>query len=452
MAVSIGALRYDLIADTSRFVQQLRNARTEMSDVRAMVKAQETPFEAYMNKFRQLRKLVDSGRISQEKFIAVLKQLNREYAQVKNTDTRLEKFFGKANAIFPQLGSILTVTGALAMARRAFTEIRQEMQAIDDLAKKARLYGMTVGELQSARLAGSEMAGMNAAQIDMSMQRFARRLGEAKRNTGEALPALRALNIQINQLKDKTAYQQLLLVADAMSKVKNEQERLRIAFKLFDSEGAKFALAMANGSSQLLEYRQKVRDLGLEMSAFETGHVEAANDQWERMNLAIKGVGQSIAIIAAGPLKAFAEEMELIGRYNKGFEQSGLRKGTANFTELLYRQLMGPVSVMRGIKKHVDEMAYGSTANAGAGGSEADAAQAAAYRGPGTYGAGSVAEYQFIADKQNKALLAKDESARMSANVQTAEEQRDSMIELLTQLVMNLSPGAMSGNTTVGGI
>jgi hypothetical protein len=52
-------------------------------------------------------------------------------------------------------------------------------------------------------------------------------------------------------------------VADAFAKIEGPAERVRLAFKLFDSEGVALVNLLRNGSGALEEMRDRARNLGI---------------------------------------------------------------------------------------------------------------------------------------------------------------------------------------------
>ena len=52
-------------------------------------------------------------------------------------------------------------------------------------------------------------------------------------------------------------------VADAFARIEDPAERVRLAFKLFDSEGVALVNLLSDGSGALEEMRERARDLGI---------------------------------------------------------------------------------------------------------------------------------------------------------------------------------------------
>ena len=73
----------------------------------------------------------------------------------------------------------------------------------------------------------------------MALQRFVRRVAEAANGTGEAKDALAQMGIALRDQSGNLRRSEDLLadVADAFARIEDPAERVRLAFKLFDSEG-----------------------------------------------------------------------------------------------------------------------------------------------------------------------------------------------------------------------
>jgi len=133
-------------------------------------------------------------------------------------------------------GVTTLATGIAAAANRAIT-------ALDNIGKTADKLGVTTAQLQQLRFA-AESAGVQTNTLDMAVQRFTRRVAEAAQGTGEAKDALESMGIQLTDSNGEVRDTVDLLadVSDVMRDTTDSAERMRLAFKLFDSEG----VAMVN--------------------------------------------------------------------------------------------------------------------------------------------------------------------------------------------------------------
>jgi lambda family phage tail tape measure protein len=99
----------------------------------------------------------------------------------------------------------------------------------------------------------------------MALQRFTRRAAEAAQGTGEAKDALAQMGIALRDQSGNLGRSEDLLadVADAFARIEDPAERVRLAFKLFDSEGVALVNLLRGGSDALDEMRERARDLGI---------------------------------------------------------------------------------------------------------------------------------------------------------------------------------------------
>lgn len=138
------------------------------------------------------------------------------------------------------------------------------LRAADNIEKVADKVGLTTDELQELRFA-AELVNVNTTALDMGMQRFSRRLGEAAQGMGELMGIAKQYNIQLRDSSGRMRNNIDVLedFADVIQNAESDQERLRIAFKLFDSEGAALVNIFKEGSAGLTTMRIKAQELGI---------------------------------------------------------------------------------------------------------------------------------------------------------------------------------------------
>ncbi len=78
-----------------------------------------------------------------------------------------------------------------------------------------------------------------------------RRVGEAAIGTGEAKAAIAQLGINAKEFTQLGVDEQLGVLADKLGEAGSEAEQLRLAFKLFDSEGTAVLQMLKGGSGAL---------------------------------------------------------------------------------------------------------------------------------------------------------------------------------------------------------
>jgi hypothetical protein len=212
-------------------------------------------------------------------------------------DKTAKGFKSATRGIKAVAGSVLNLKTALAGA--AFTVlIRQSLLATDSLAKTAAKIGTTTEALGALRYA-ADLTGVATQTMDMALQRFTRRTAEAAAGTGEAKGAIKELGINAQELNRMPLDKRMIVLADAFEKVESESDRLRLAFKLFDSEGAALVNTLSQGSDGLKEMLGEARLLGLTMSSSAAKGVEDTVDSLTKLKSLFKGVtDQTVAAFA----------------------------------------------------------------------------------------------------------------------------------------------------------
>ncbi len=146
-------------------------------------------------------------------------------------------FKGMERAISAAKGALLALTAGLSI--RAFTSLINNTTKMQEAAglMSTRL-GIATEKLTAFHFA-IRFAGIRAAEFDMALQRMARRVAEAAQGMGEAKTAIQELGLDAAKLAQLPVDKQMNAIADALLKVENQSDRVRLAFKLFDSGGVK---------------------------------------------------------------------------------------------------------------------------------------------------------------------------------------------------------------------
>ena len=203
------------------------------------------------------------------------------------------------SAVFSMRGAIATLVGAGGIG----LIVKQSLTATDALAKTAGRIGTTTEALSKLQYAAN-LSGMSIEQTNMALQRVARRTAEAARGTGEAQGALKELGVDAKYLSSLRLDRAMMVLADAFSDVEDGSQQLRLAFKLFDSEGAGFVNLLKNGSAELAGMYSEAKLFGAVMSTSVAKSVESANDSFTRLGYLFKGFRDQIVGALAPALES----------------------------------------------------------------------------------------------------------------------------------------------------
>ena len=208
-------------------------------------------------------------------------------------------------------GGIFSLKTALAGALGAGgigLLVKQSLDATDALSKTASRIGTTTEALGRLQYAG-KLTGVEISTMNMALQRFTRRVAEAARGTGEAQGALKELNLDAASLTGLSLDDQMVLVAGAFDNVSSKADKVRLAFKLFDSEGVALVNTLNLGSEEMKILMNEADTLGLIMSQKAAKGVEEANDSLYRLSRVATGIRDTFVAGIAPAIKLVADNL-----------------------------------------------------------------------------------------------------------------------------------------------
>lgn len=196
------------------------------------------------------------------------------------------------------------IAAAVTAAAGAFTAIvMKTSEAANATGDMADMLGLNVESLQELRHA-ADRGGMGMQNFDVAMRRFIRRSAEAANGTGAAKGAFKELGIELRttdgRLKDSEAL--LAEVADAMEGVQSPADKLRLAFQMFDTDGAKMVNVLAGGSAELERLREEARKLGI---VLDEDTIRAAQRFQDNLDTLRKGAEAFANRLTSAALPAF---------------------------------------------------------------------------------------------------------------------------------------------------
>ena len=212
------------------------------------------------------------------------KNLKKGTRHVNQFERKVNKSASKVDKAFEGVGRNLTrglIPAVTAIG--AGQAIRQAISSLANLSDQADKLGITAERLQELRFAGAEV-GIAIQTTDMAMQRFIRRLGEAQNGGGELLGTLEKNNIAIFTQNGELRSSEAVFrdYADLIQNAGTQQERLALAFKAFDSEGAAFVNVLKNGSQGLDEMAASAREMGAIIDNDLVAKAKEFDDAWNR--------------------------------------------------------------------------------------------------------------------------------------------------------------------------
>lgn len=230
--------------------------------------------------------------------------------ELKKAEQRSKRFGNSAGRNIRKVGTALRTisTGAVVAVAGFAAVIKASADASDQLVKTSDKLGITTKALSGLRLA-AERSGVAQNQLDIGLQRMTRRVAEAAQGTGEAQGALRELGLDAEKLNQLPLEQQFQAISEAMNRVDGEAEKVRLSFKLFDSEGVALKNTLALGAARLRETQEEATALGLSLNNIQAKNIAEAGDAAATLDAAFTGLGRQLSAAFAPALTVASERL-----------------------------------------------------------------------------------------------------------------------------------------------
>lgn len=214
-----------------------------------------------------------------------------------------EKAMGGALSMAKKLAAVIGVTLSV---RAIGGMISSNIKLASSTLNVAEKLGTTTEAVSKLRYVVGQTAGMVSGEFDVALQRMSRRLAEAAQGGGVAKDAITELGLDAKRLSDADPADAFKQIMEQMSKLPSQADRVRMAFKFFDSGGVKLAQTAKGGAQAIDEMSKKLEEMGGVIgtdTAKKASELEAKlNDMQERF----KAVGMQITNDAMPALEDFA--------------------------------------------------------------------------------------------------------------------------------------------------
>jgi len=266
---------------------------------------------------------------------------------------QFNKFEGNAkkssNKVLDQFKKLGLGISAALLARAAIRGFDTIIKKIDQIGKLSIRLGETTEFLSEMGFVAAR-AGVNWQSLSVGIQRANRRIAEAKAGLGEAINPLRELGLltDVQNGKFKSFEEILPILSDRIRALTSDQDKLRIAFKLFDTEGVSFLQFLKSGSAGIAEVREQGKKFGVTVTKEMAEKAEKAADALLNMNTALETLGRDAALTAAGSVEILATKLSTLLNKIRDIKKEG---GKDLFTFLGTTFFIDPNDPTGGIKQ-----------------------------------------------------------------------------------------------------
>ena len=192
----------------------------------------------------------------------------------------------------------------------------------DQIGKVSARLGVGSADLQKFQFAAMK-SGVDLRTFNMALQRFTRRTSEAFHGTGEAKDAIAEMGLELSDSEGniRSVSDLLLDVSAILSITKEQSDRVRLAFKLFDSEGAKLVHMLQLGPEAIKGMGRELEALGGVINEDTIVASEQLGDRWDMIMKKVKNTFAPAIIVANDLLGVFTQEAEMAGMTSEQLEK-----------------------------------------------------------------------------------------------------------------------------------
>ena len=280
-------------------------------------------------------------------------EINANNAELKKglTDSKnnVRKFAKEARADLNKFAKVAAASMVAAFAGVSVAVAKVSAE-IDTLAKTSSKLGIAVGELQKLRFQ-AQVTGISAQTLDTALQRMVRRIAEAAQGTGEAVKALQELGLNAQNLARLAPEQQFQEIARAMQFVSTSGDKVKLAMRLFDTEGVGLVNTF---NSNLQATGEEFDKLNIKLTTQQAKAVEAFNDSGTKLKAIWDGFAMQVTANIAPAMKAVLDSVS-----DTITETGGLRVAATETAISVVQGVIHMTNAFRGLLKIIDAIKLG---------------------------------------------------------------------------------------------
>lgn len=209
------------------------------------------------------------------------------------------RFIGSLAKMASRFGLITGLAGAAASAVLGFVSIKQ-FGALQNLGRLADDFDLTTKALQGIQHAARN-AGVDSQKLTFAIRQMSRGLDTAK--AGDQIAnQLEQMGLSLDVVRQMNPDQQLNAIADGMTKLGSDTDRVKASMILFGQENGRMANLLKDGSQGLAEAGIEAASLGKNLSRTDTAKIELANRSVANLRDLFTSVAQRIAVAVAPAL------------------------------------------------------------------------------------------------------------------------------------------------------
>lgn len=244
-------------------------------------------------------------------------------------------------------GRFGTATKAVALAAAAVgttavAMAKHYINVADAMNQASERTGLSTEALSAWQYIGGQ-SGQSAEKLNTAFETMSRNLSKAADGAGPASKALKTLGLDADQLRQAGPDAAVLSIADALDKVPDKMDRVRLAGEIFGKGAASMNVVLAGGSKAFQDAYAEADKFGLIIDTKSAKAADTFNDNMFKLSKALEGISFQVGKGLVGPLA------DLSGKFVAIAKDTGAFKVVGEALGLVLKTLAGGLVVVGGI-------------------------------------------------------------------------------------------------------
>ena len=238
-------------------------------------------------------------------------------AAASSTVARIKSGFAGASAAVGKAFTGMRAAAGAALAYVGINSVKGVINELDNLSKHARSLDIDTASFQKLKYA-ADSNNVSFEQVESSIGKMKRALGEAASGSVEAEKKLAMLGLTVKDFEGKTTAEQFDLIAQSITSIQDPAQRTAAAMKWFEEGGAKMLDFLRN-------YKQQGDELAARGAIIDDKQLKAAEDFNQALtdtNVQLKAM-----IVNSGNLSKLTEFMKEVVFFWTGGERRAEAQG-----------------------------------------------------------------------------------------------------------------------------
>lgn len=283
-------------------------------------------------------------------FSADFKELSRELNKAQGETSRAMR--GMESALKP-IGAAFRTLGALAAAAGVALSVdfaRRTLDAAGGIGELSEQLGVSTDNLQTYQFAAAQ-AGLESSELEASLARLTRTLGDAAAGEATAVKAFRNLGVGVLDAQGKIRDTDTVIadIADRLAAIDDPAKRAAVVVDLFGKSGQRLLPLLSQGAAGLEKFRTEAKNAGAVLSSDLIAAADEASDKIAAMETALGKMAQTIVAKAAPAISSIADSIR------KAFGGGTLNERIADMQKAFNNPV---VTADPKVKKDLDDRLY----------------------------------------------------------------------------------------------